>query len=287
MSTVLIKQIPDDYADSTGLAKYNRSRMPGCRDRFSPAQNPDGRYVTGLDEESFIVKTEAEREKIKAERLSLQKMTGKDLTGVSPFWETYQVTLYSDQPKMFNTANPMDKIALSVLIANCNVAPDKEAAYTPLYRDAQYYAYTEEQEETEEISVRKKRDTAIVELVKIQDSKDRLLLYGQYLEGLKYTDKLGIDTLYKMLRAYIEDKEIKNAGNFLEALKLSVEELQQKVIVDRAIKQRLISKVKTGKVWVYQYGRVTLGATLEEVYKNMTLPEFASDLMSLKKEVEK
>ena len=287
MSTILIRQIPDDYADSTGLAKYNRSRMPGCKDRFSVSENIDGRYLTNLDEESFTVPKE-KKEEVKKLRESYQSLLGKDLTGSSDFWKDFQIVIDADNPKVFNTENPVDALSIHVLLANKYVAPSKEAAYTPEYRDAQYYAYTEDEEEAEEINLRKKRDTAIVELSKIMDNKDKMILYGQYLEGLKYHSKLGESTLYKMLRSYIEDKDIKNASNFINAIKKDVVELQQKIIIDKALKQRLIVKSHIGnKQYAYQYGNVTLGTTAEDVYRNLTLPEFAPELMNLKKELDK
>lgn len=286
MSLILIRQIPDDYADATGLSKYNRSRMPGCKDIFSPAINDDGRFVTGIDEEALGVDI-TKKEEIKSLRTSLEKLTRKDLSGVSDFWRTFQVVIDSDKPKVFNSSNTMDKIALSVLIANKNVAPTKEDAFTPEYRDAQYYAYTEENENAEEVSIRKKRDQAVAELLKISDDKDKMLLYGQYLEGLKYNDALSANTLYKMLRAYIEDKDIKHSTNFLLATKKSVEELQIKNLIDRALKQRLINKVGNGrKNQVFQYGQVTVGTTIEDVYTNLASPDFAPELMSIKKELD-
>lgn len=287
MPQTLIRQIPDDYADSIGLGKYNRSRLPGCRDRFSAALNQDGRYITGIDEDSYLVPVE-KRAKIKDMRESLEKLTGKDLSGTSKFWETFMVTIESDRPKIFNSENPIDVIGLTMLIANSNVAPSKDDISNPKYRDAQYYAYTEDGEVKEEVSARKKRDTAIAELIKIQDSKDKLLLYGQYLEGLKYQSVFGEDTLYKMLRAYIEDKEIKNSERFLEAIKKPVDELQTKIIIDRAFKQRLIVKtrVANGK-YVHQFGNVTLGGTVEDVYRNLSLPEYASELLAIQSDIAK
>lgn len=286
MSTTLIKQLPDDYAEATGLAKYNRSRMPGTADRFSVAIGPDGRAITGLDEEAMSVPT-AKKEEIKILRESLEKKLGKDLDAISPFWNEFQIVIYSDQPRIFNSENPLDIVSLTALIANGYAAPSKEAAYTPQYKDAQYYAYTEESEISEETSIRKQRDRAVAALLDISENKEKMLLYGQYLEGLKYNNKFSEDTLFKMLRAYIEDKDIKNSQNFLIAIKEPVEKLQTKAIVDRAIKQRLISRVSTGnKTFVYQYGQVTIGTTLEDVYRNMGLPDFAPELLNIKKDLE-
>lgn len=286
MATVLIRQIPDDYSDSTGLSRYNRSRMPGCKDVFQVAVNVDGRYVTGIDEDAYNVKPE-EREKLKTLRENLEKRLGKDLRGNSAYWEDFRVTIDADKPKIFNTDNPLDVIALKALVANKYVAPDKESVSTIEYKEAAYYAYTEENEAAEEISTRKKRDKALAKLLEISENKEKMVLYGQYLEGIKYTEKLSEATLYKMLRTYIEDKETKNCSNFLSLFDKPIEDLQQKITVDKALKQRLINRVSLGgKKHVYQYGQITLGSTIEEVYKNLSLPDFAPELFSIQKELE-
>lgn len=289
MPIVRINQIPDDYAESTGLANYNKSRMPGCRDIFQAALNGDGRFQTGLDEDAYNVEYGSdEYKRIKTTRETLEKKTGLDLKGKSEFWYDFKVILESDRLKVFNTDKPLDQIALTILVANKNVAPDKDAANTTLYRSAQYYAFTEENEAKEEITVRKIRDKAILLLVGISEDKDKMVLFGSYLEGIKYSNKLSEATLYKMLRSYIEDKDIKNATSFTDIFKKSVSELQQKIIVDKALKQRLINKVNVGnKKQVYQYGQVTVGSTIEEVYKNLSLPDFAPELMALKADIDK
>lgn len=286
MSLIQIRQIPDDYAESTGLAKYNRSRMPGTTDRFMADFNIDGRRVTGIDEGGYGVDKER-FEKLAELRKNLEQRTQRDLSANSTFWDDFVVEIYADEPKIFNTEIPMDEVAIKMLIANRYVAPTKNDISNPLYRDAQYYAFTEESEVEEEISIRKKRDKALIQLLDMSDNKEKMILYGQYLEGLKYHSKLGENTLYKMLRAYIDDKEMKNAINFLAATKKSVEEIQQKIIVDKALKQRLINRVGTGgKKSTYQYGQVTVGNTIEEVYKNLGSPDFAPELMSIKNELE-
>ena len=284
MSVVQIKQIPDDYAESIGLAKYGRSRMPGCVDRFMAREGLDGRRITGLDEEQKGL-TPEQAEKVKELRVSLEKQINQDLTPFSKFWDTFMVSIYSDTTKTFDTTNPMDMIALRMLKANGYIVPSKEHIDDPRYINAQYYAFTQESENQEEISAHKKRDKAKSILLDISDNKEKMLLYGQYLEGIKYHPKLTEPTLYKMLRAYIDDKDLKNTSNFLAVVNRPIEELQQKIIVDKAIKQRLIQKTNIGKKHVYQYGQVTLGNTLDDVYKNLSTPDFAPELMALDKEL--
>lgn len=273
MPQVSIRQVPDDYAEAIGLAKYNRSRLPGCKDSFQATLLRNGTFITGLDEE-------LERE--------AGRILNKDFSNTSDFWREFYVTLDSDTPKIFNTEDIIDRISLNMLIANKYVAPDKEAAQTVEYREAAYYAYTNESEEKEQVSTFKLRDQAISKLLDISESKEKLALYGQYLEGIQYTTKLPAGTLYTMLRAYIEDvKNPQNVQNFLDAIKRSPEELQQKIIVDKALKKRLIKKVNIGKnKFVYQYGQTTIGNTLEELYSNLSTVDYAPELLSIKKELE-
>lgn len=286
MPAIFIKQIPDDIAEAVGLAKYERSRMPGCRDIFQAAINSDGRYVTNIDEYAMGV-PEAKREEIKAKRESLERLTGRKLDGLSDFWETFAVTIESDKPKVFNTENPMEYIGYNMVVANRNVAPTHDDAFTEKYKTAQYFAYTEEGATMEEMGERMIRDKAISKLQDIKEQKEKMLLYGQFLEGMRYSGKLTEFTLYKMLRAFIEGKEIKNANAFLEVLTTPVEQIQQKLIIDRAIKQRLIVQNSVGnKKRAYQYGQVTLGATLPDVYKNLSTPDFAPELMAIKNELD-
>jgi hypothetical protein len=259
--------------------------MPGCKDGFQASVNADGRFVTGIDDEALGISNDR-AEKLKEKRARLEKATGKDLSGLSPFWEEFLVEIYADKPRVFDLTNPMDDISYTMLVANRFVAPTKDDAFTPEFKDSQYFAYTEEGEAEEEITVHKKRDKALGELLAISENKEKMVLYGQYLEGIKYSDKFAPGTLYKMLRAYVQDKDIKKAQNFLDALSLSVEELQQKVIIDKALKQRLIVKVGVGsKKHSYQYGQIALGNTIEEVYKNLSQPDYARELLELKKEL--
>lgn len=273
MALFLIKQIPDDYAEQTGLAKYNRSRMPGCKDSFQAyLDEHSNTYTTGLSSEYVE---------------SISQTSPTDYGKSSPFWSDFRVVLDADKPKVFNTEKLVDEISLKMLIANKYVAPDKDSINDPQYRDAQYYAYTEESEIKEEVTSRKKRDKALSYLLDMSENKEKMLLYGQYLEGIKYSEKFTEGTLFKMLRSYIEDKEITNAINFLSILQKPIEEVQQKIIIDRALKQRLITRVSIGnKKHAYQYGNVTLGTTLEDLYKNLSSPEYAPDLIAIQKQLE-
>lgn len=287
--TIRIKQIPDDTSVLTGLDKYNRSKMPGTTD-FLQAGEIAGRKVTGIDENAYeieIMTDEEEKDKIyketKALRENLEKLTNKDLSGTSAFWDTFGVRIDSDSELTLNMAVPLDKVRYFMLVANGYVAPNRAAASLPKYRGAKYYCHVDETVVSEEVSTQKIRDKARGELLKLSEDKDKLVLIGQYLEGDRY--KLGMkpDTLYKMLSDYInKPTEPDNLKRFLKAVNVGVEELQYKVLVDRAIKKKII-RLRDG---YYQRGQVTLGKSPFDVYENLKKPDFATEYLSIKQELE-
>lgn len=284
---VIIRQIPSEFSESIGLDKYNRSRLPGTKEDLQASENSDGRYITGIDEESFTVSKE-DYEKVKAARLRLEKSLGKPLDGLSDFWKTFYVRIWSDSDLTLNLSNPREELSYYMLIANRYIAPNKELISHPGYKDANYYAFTQESEIKETTSTRKVRDKAIAKLTDIEENTSKMVLIGQYLEGIKYDDKLGPDTLYTMLREYIEQKDLKFAKLFLKALDMSTEEMQRKILIDKAFKARLISQVKLKgtKKSVYQFGNVTLGSSIEEVYTNLSDTTFSNELLAIKNELE-
>jgi hypothetical protein len=287
---VIIRQIPDDYAEATGLAKYNRSRMPRCFDRFSPALGRDGRFITGLDELALSVTNiqddelrEKKKKEVKHLRESLERLTGENLDGTSSFWEQFSVEIRSDVELVLNRSNPRDVIKYNLLVSNNYAAPSKEETGNPIYKDCKYFVFTAERDNKEKVSVRKLKDKARAELLKIADKQEYMLMLGQFLEGKKYTKSLEPDTLYTMLSDFIESKKENAVEKFLEAVNKDKKEIQFKLVVDKAIQARLI-KFNDG---YYQRGQVTLGKTHQEVYLNLSTPEFATEFISLRDELQK
>lgn len=287
---VTIKQIPDDgNGTAYGLSKYNRSRFPGCLDRYEPSLLPDGRYVTGLDEDGydvFMIKDDSLREEkitdIKNTKASLEKLLRKDLSATSDFWETFYVGISTDQDLILSRFNPADILKYHVLVANGFAAPSQEYIGHPLYKDARYYCHVEEVEAQEKVSNQKLRDKARAELSKISDNKDKMLLVGKYLDSGKFKNNMLPDTLYGILSDYLDNrKEPENVDKFLKATKLPVEDLQFKISVESAIKKKII-KYKEGQ---YTRGGVNFGRTPLEVIQNLKLPEYAQEFISIYEEL--
>lgn len=286
---IKVKQVPDDYAISTGLDKYGKSRMPHCRDTYQAAQGYDLRYQTGIDEDaSYIlsIKDDEERERkvleIKTLRASLERLLRKDLSGTSDFWETFFINISTDEDLILNMSNPLDVVKYHVLVANGLAAPNFESSGMPQFRNAKYYCFTEERFEQQNISAQKQRDKARAALLEMSQNDDKMLLIGQYLEGFKYKKGMKSDTYYSMLSNFINDtKNPDNVEAFIKASNTPVEDLQYKITVDKAIKSKKI-KFKDGQ---YYRGGVNLGKNLIEVLDNLKSPEYANEFISIHEEV--
>ena len=290
MDTIIkIKQVPDAYAISTGLAKYNKSRMPHCRDWYQAAQGYDGRYQTGLDEDSAeinAIKDPVVKEQKKAEvkklREDIEQSTRKDLSALSTFWETFIVEISTDDDLILNQAIAMDVVKYKLLVSNGLAAPDLASAGMPKYRNAKYYCFTEEKYEQEQVSTQKLRDKARGALLAMSSSDDRMLIIGQYLEGFKYKSGMKPDTLYTMLSTFINDVINKdNVDKFIRAAEAPIEDLQYKITVDKAIKTKKI-KFKDGQFF---RGGVNLGKNLTEVLETLKSPEYANEFVAIHEEV--
>lgn len=286
---IKVKQVPDAYAISTGLSKYNKSRMPHCRDQYQVAQGYDGRFQTGIDEEGAevnFIQNEVTKAEKKAEllklRLELERITGKKLDALSSFWETFVIDISTDDDLILNMANPMHVITHKALIANGLAAPDLASSGMPKYRNAKYYCFTEEKYEAEQVSTQKLRDKARGALLAMSNNDDKMLIMGQYLQGFIYKKGMKPDTLYSMLSAFINDVQNKdNVDKFIRASETSIEDLQYKITVDKAIKSKKI-KFKDGQ---YFRGGTNLGKNLTEVLETLKSPEYANEFVAIHEEV--
>lgn len=287
---IVIKQIPDEYAGMTGLDKHGRSKMPNTVEFLQPAIGPDGRVITGIDEDALSISQlpdAEEREALRAEKKALREQLelklGKKLDALSEYWDTFGIALSANSDLILNKTNPLHQLFYHVLVANHYAAPDFESSSRPEYRNAKYYCYVAERVDKQNVSTQKQRDKARARLLELSDVHEKMVLVGQFLEGDKY--KLGMedDTLYKMLSDYINStQEPDNLKRFLKACDTDVEEMQFKITVDRAIKKKII-RYNAG---YYQLGQTTLGKTPADVVKNLKTPEFASEFLQIKDEVE-
>jgi len=289
MSTLVeVKQTPDQSASSIGLDKYQKSKFPGTFEIVQPGKTPDGRWVTGLDENSVRINRitdpvlRAERtEEVLHMREELERLTGLDLSATSKYWETYFIKITDKLALNFD--NPHDRVKYYILLANDYAAPELEARNNPDFVNTKFYVHRTETEESQKAVKGKERDRAIHDLYSMKDNKNKLTLIGKFVIGQKIKETMSEDAIYNKLREeLIGDKDGSITRKFNEATSKTIEELQYKLVVDEAVSKHVI-RIREG---YYQRGNATYGKTMKDVIKHLSSPENANEFASIKEELE-
>lgn len=287
---VELKQNPDQSASAIGLDKHNRSKFPGTFEMLQPAKGIDGRWITGVDENSMSVNSitdpdvRAERKaEVKELRESIQQLLNIDISATNnEFWQSYKIIL--KDTVTLNLGNPEDKLRYYVLIANGYAAPELGAVNHPDYVNTKYYVSRKEEESKGRMVTRKAKDEARAKLLEISKDNDKLILIARFLLGSRrIKDTMNPDIIYEELSKFIDDpKDTQNVSLFTEATKKTVEELQYKLVIDDAIRSNII-RLREG---YYQRGNATYGKSIKEVISHLSAVENAAEFASLKEEVE-
>lgn len=289
-TTVELKQYPDQSAAAIGLDKHNRSKLPNTFEIVQPAKGRDERWITGIDEGSIDVNSitnskvrEERKEELLTLRKDLERATNLDLTATNhAFWQTYKIVLRDTVT--LDLANPYHKIQYYVLIANGYAAPELGAINSPEFYNTKYYISRKEEEATGRMVTKKTKDEARAALFNLGKDYNKLVLIGKFLLGSqKIKDGMKDSLIYEELSDFIDDpKDTSNPSRFIEATKKPAEELQYKLVVEEAVRKRVI--VIRGKYW--QRGNATYGKDLKEVIEYLSSVENANEFASLKEEVE-
>lgn len=285
---VEIKQTPDLSAQMLGLDKHGRSKFPNTFEVLQAARTPDGRWVTGLDEDAVSIRSikdpelrEKRSEEVKDLRLELERLTGIDLSSKSKYWETYFIKII--EKLALNFDNPHDRVKYYVLLANRYAAPELEAKTDPDYMHTKFYMHRSENEEGQKALKSRERDKAVSDLYLMYNNEPKLKLIGKYILGQKIKDTMSADGVYNQLREhFLNDKEGTVVRKFNEATSKTIEELTYKLIVDEAVAKHVI-RIREG---YYQRGNATYGKSMKDVLKFLSSPENANEFISIREEVE-
>lgn len=290
-STIRVKVINDSEFPELSMKYLNAVEW------ITPKLSPDGKTVTGLDENSYEISLlsgdaqKKERERVKEMREEFQKQLNiDDLTSSSPFWNNFYVAIGADLA--LDPTNAMHRLHKEYLIANGAIAPSEESIDSDeKFSKCVYYFYEEAEQRTLKTVKDDHKDKALAEAYLIKGKNpERLKYLFSYLFG--YTnDNLGIDTIYSKIREYLEpltDKKIvdvkrqsKNVEAFLKILELKKEEVFAKVLLDRAVKKGIVRVVK--QVHTLKDNDVELGRNFDESLKYLLSSRGSSDLENIKK----
>lgn len=272
-----------------------KMKYVGSIEYATPKLGPDGKVRTGLDENSLDIlgisdskERDAKHKKVKKEREDLEKLLGVDLTPHSSFWDKFFIPL-NDEEKSLDPSNPMDRVTEKFLVANAYVAPSFEAiSEDERYIDCIFYLYRKEEETTKKAEKQKFSDKAKAKLFILnEDNPNKLKIVASFLFGFNAQTDISVETAYTKLTEFLENpvetQRKKNIKAFLDAVDKSPEEMKTKLILDKAVKKRIV----TSRGGIYRRGDQVLGNSYEEAIDNLGSVEMNSELASLIKEVDK
>ena len=289
MEKVIIKAVPNPENPQLAL-KY-----VGAKDYITPGTGPDGKIITGLDENALdIIRMEDAGEKkklqasIKKEREELERLLGRELDVTSDFWDEFFFIV--EDGVTLDPTNPMHRVVEKFLIANKKVAPNEEAIEDSEgeYSNCLFFFYREEEEVDKTAKNSLKKDRAVAKLVNVnENSPERLVKIYSYLFGYDAKNEVSPTQAYVKIKEMLDvtDKNTltQNIEKVLAVLNLKPEELNTKLVLDKAIKKRIV----TTKGNIYRRGDIILGNDYDEALDYLMSPENSAELVSLKKEVDK
>jgi hypothetical protein len=273
---IVVKQRP--HPDYKGLSiKHVESKEYMC-----PKNGPDGKLITGVDENAYEVISLPAEERV--EREELERVLGVSLTPESSFWTKFFVVL--EDEKNFDRLNARDRLVLHFLVANAYVAPSLEMAENDdRYANSMYYLYEKEEEISKLATKKKLINKATAKLEEIEATPTKLKTVAGYIFGYDPKTDLTAEEAYLKLSEYLTespDKEkFERAKLFTSVCDKTAEELMVKIILDKAVTKHIVS-VRGG---IYKRHDFIYGNDFDEALDFLSDPANSGELASLQKEV--
>lgn len=287
MEKITIKVLSNPDNKQLGL-KYI-----GSKEYIPAASGPDGKTITGLDENALDIiriedkKTrEAKQKEIKKEREELERLLGRDLDVQSQFWDDFFVTIEDDLH--LDPTNPMHRLIEIFLIANKKVAPSEEAIeLDESFANCLFYFHREEEVMSKVAKKALSKDKAVSQLFTIaNDNPAKLINVYSYLFGYNAKNEVSPDQAYVKIKEMLDvtdERELsKNLTKILAVLDMKPERLNTKLVLDKAVKKHIV----TTKGNIYRRGDIILGNNYDDALDYLLSPENSAELVSIKKEVD-
>ena len=277
--------LTDEDPVSKALGQYKMSKFAGCPDSFIGATYDRvlNRYLTGLDENhpDILSLPQEERKILQAEILEERALLEKEL-GVNlhhtneEFWSTIEVRV--DGNKIFNTANPLDRVILKMIEAGKMLPMSKDDCEDPTYKGLNFYIGKEFEDVEDKNKLRGKERSVVRKLDELLENFEYAVEVGKYLGIAGISDKMPKANLDDLISDYLE-KKATNKETFLEAMKEKREVIQLSNLWKEFKVKRLV-EFSNGR---FYSGKVALGKTDKESVKKLlsASPEFQAELARL------
>jgi hypothetical protein len=309
MSVIVIRQyINGERKDTFGLEKYGMSKWEGSKTILAvPYRN--GRWITGLDEESTEIakisdpkKREATKKEVINYRKELEKNLGVDLSNANDeYWSAKLIRIESAVMSL-DTKDPEQAVTASIIKANWDnpryqIARNYEEAVSPSLPSMDYKFYISEEEKDSNAKVSRKIEIANAKAILMDlfnKNPDKLLKVAKYILANSYNFKPSSPKtmLFDKLDQYIDgefEKDNKKAtpGKFTEVANLHAEDLNTAVLVKDAMYYNVIRLNPKDKQYYCVVTNTELGRNVTEITASLMNPKFSEDYLKIQEEVEK
>lgn len=271
-----------------------KAKYVGAKEYVPVKAGPDGKLITGFDENALDVlqiEDSEERKKkqteIKKNRTELEKLLNVDLDSTSQFWEDFYVIV--EDGIVLEQTNPRHRVNEIFLIANKVVAPNEEAIENDEnFQSCLFFIHREALETSKAAKKALDIDKITSQVYNIAETAPtRLLNIYSYLFGYDAKGTVTADTAYLKIKELLtvanKDDLKKNLKRVKDAVDMKPDQLNTKITLDKAIKKRIVST----KGNIYRRGDIILGNDFDEALEYLSASENSAELISLKKEVDK
>ena len=289
-TTGKISVIPKDFNSAfptmeKSLRDNGFSMVPGCKKLFMPYKEPDGKYLTGLDENASYIKrlakinpeaAEIERKKIRERLEKLKDALGNiDLSPRSSFWSPVHnpniVHGLKDGDNFFALDNANEAVKFYFLSVHPKIAPSLEAYNRgDCHADTHWYI-ADDEKESEIIYRKNKRVTDALnkfESFSLEKQRKIVMLLGEPI-----TETAKETTVFNTFHAYINASEIlrgpfkgQDPVRVFETFATSQDEiLDVKYLMKQAFDNQIL-RMKAGRVWE---GEVQVYNSEDELFETL------------------
>lgn len=280
----------DEDPVSKALGNYKMSKFAGCPDNYIGAtfDRVLNRYLTGLDENhpEILVLPQDERiakqKEIIEERTYLEKELGVDLRHTNEdFWSTLDIKI--DTNKVFNSANPLDRVILKAIEHGKILPMSKDACDDPEYKGTNFYVGQEYEDVEDKNKNRGKVRIIARKFDELLEDVDYAIAIGIYLGIAGITPKTPKQNIEDLIADWLEKKST-NPDYFLDALK----ETRQYIELFNKFKEFKIKRLVEFSNGYFYSGKVALGKTDKLSVKKLlsSNPEMQAELARLIEELE-
>ena len=314
--SIAIRTFFDRNNENMGLENYGMSLFEGVihEEELSCLEiNGIKRYVTGLNEFAPEIK-KLSPEKRKAKIHEIRKAVAvleRDLAAniIDPedpefwnkvkllrhdnhdFWSKISIRVGNDPLYLDPSTDPYDLIKLYAIEAGgfSIVAPNLRAAKGK--PGCKFYLDKLEDTVSTRTELSKLRNRALSALTNMYDSENKKLFYVAKVcdvNSTQYNNSTANDVIYEAMDLFIhgdghDRNQRRSAQSFLDASRLSMEDLKLKAVIKDASAYSIITNKSDG--WIY-YGDVKLGKTPDHCLEFLKNPLNEEHMMSILSQVE-